>query len=50
MRLGRTAKRLGIHQNTVTYRLRQAEALIERDLEERRWELETALRIFNFLD
>src|SRR5204862_5377431 len=36
-----TAKRLGIHQNTVTYRVRQAEALLGRPVTERRFELET---------
>jgi DNA-binding PucR family transcriptional regulator len=40
-----TAKRLGIHQNTVNYRIRQAEALLGHAVRERRYELETALRL-----
>lgn len=49
MRTGSTARRLGIHQNTVTYRVRQAEALLGRPVGERRYELETALRILGSL-
>lgn len=50
LRTGSTARRLGIHQNTVTYRVRQAEALLGRPVSERRYELETALRILGSLD
>jgi DNA-binding PucR family transcriptional regulator len=41
----RAAARLGIHENTVTYRIRQAEQLLGRPVDERRLELETALAI-----
>ncbi|MTD44710.1 hypothetical protein GKE82_10510 [Conexibacter sp. W3-3-2] len=49
LRTGVTAKRLGIHQNTVTYRVRQAEALLGRSVTDRRYELETALRLLGSL-
>jgi hypothetical protein len=39
----RTASRLGIHENTVAYRVRQAEQLLGRPVDERRLELEVAL-------
>lgn len=42
----RTARRLGIHQNTVIYRVRRAEEMLGRSLDERRLELECALRLF----
>ncbi len=42
----RTARRLGIHQNTVIYRVKRAEEMIGRPLDERRLELEAALRLF----
>lgn len=45
----RTARRLGIHQNTVTYRVKRAEELIGHPLEERRLELEVALRLHDGL-
>jgi DNA-binding PucR family transcriptional regulator len=45
MRPVRAARRLGIHQNTVLYRIRQAEELLGRPLTERRLELEAALRL-----
>lgn len=45
MRPVRTARRLGVHQNTVAYRVAQAEQAIGRPLTERRLELETALRL-----
>lgn len=41
----RTARRLGIHYNTVIYRIRQAEALLGRPVHERRFELEAALAL-----
>lgn len=50
---GRTtaaARRLSIHQNTVGYRVRQAEELLGRPLSDRRFELETALRLLPLLD
>ncbi|WP_205695448.1 CdaR family transcriptional regulator [Conexibacter sp. SYSU D00693] len=49
---GRTAsaaRRLGIHQNTVAYRIRQAEQLLGHPLGDRRYELETALRMLDVL-
>ena len=41
----RTAKRLHIHENTVAYRLRQAEELLGRPLDERTLELRVALTL-----
>jgi hypothetical protein len=41
--VARTARRLGIHKNTVLYRLQQAEALLGRSLDDRRLELQLAL-------
>ena len=41
----RTARRLYVHQNTVVYRVKQAEELLGRPVEQRRLELEVALRI-----
>ena len=41
----RGAERLGIHKNTVLYRLRQAEAARGVPLAHRRLELEMALRL-----
>lgn len=45
MSWGRTAERLGIHQNTVMYRVGQAKELLGRPITERRLELEVALRL-----
>jgi len=42
---GRTAKRLHIHENTVAYRIRQAEELLGRSLEKRSLELRVALAL-----
>lgn len=42
---GRTAKRLGIHENTVSNRVRQAEEVLGRPVEERNLELRVALAI-----
>lgn len=42
---GRTAKRLHIHENTVAYRIRQAEELLGRSLEKRTLELRVALAL-----
>jgi DNA-binding PucR family transcriptional regulator len=39
------AERLGIHKNTVAYRIRRAEELLGRGVRERQLELQTALRI-----
>ena len=41
----RTARRLGIHENTVVYRVRRAEEALGHPLSERRIELQTALRL-----
>ena len=49
---GRTAvaaRRLGVHQNTVAYRVRQAEDLLGHPLKRRRFEVETALRLRDLL-
>jgi hypothetical protein len=48
-RTSTTARRLAIHQNTVAYRLHQAEAIIGRPVAERRFELEAALRLYGLL-
>lgn len=40
-----TAKRLGIHPNTVAYRLRQCQELLDHPIKDRRFELEAALRL-----
>ena len=45
MSWGRTADRLGVHQNTVMYRVQQAKDLLGRSLTDRRLELEVALRL-----
>jgi hypothetical protein len=47
---GRTAKRLSIHENTVTYRLRQAEELLGRSVEKRTLELRVALALAELVD
>ena len=41
----RTAKRLGIHENTVSYRIRQAEEILGRSADERTLELRVALSL-----
>ncbi len=46
----RAARRLGIHENTVTYRIKQSEEIIKRSVDERRLELETALRLSEGLE
>jgi len=38
-----TARRLGVHINTISYRLRQCDEQLERPLKQRRFELEAAL-------
>ena len=46
----RAARRLGVHENTVAYRVRQAETMIGHPLDERRLELGVALHIRNVVD
>ncbi len=46
---GRTAKRLSIHENTVAYRLRQAEELLGRSVEKRTLELRVALALVDLI-
>lgn len=46
----RTAHRLGIHQNTVSYRVKRAEEMLRRPIDERRLELEVALLLHDGLD
>ena len=45
MSWSRTAERLGVHQNTVMYRVQQAKDLLPSSLADRRLELEVALRL-----
>ncbi|WP_354699141.1 hypothetical protein DSM112329_04848 [Paraconexibacter sp. AEG42_29] len=45
-----TAKRLGIHQNTVHYRAKHAERLLGHPLSERRFEVEAALRLLRAIE
>jgi DNA-binding PucR family transcriptional regulator len=47
---GRTAKRLSIHENTVSYRLRQAEELLGRTVDKRTLELRVALALAELVD
>ena len=42
---GRVAKRLRIHENTVTYRVKQAEAILGHSLDERALEMKVALAL-----
>jgi DNA-binding PucR family transcriptional regulator len=46
----RAARRLGIHQNTVVYRVRKAEEILGRTIDQRRLELEVSLRLSESLD
>lgn len=46
----RTAKRLSVHENTVTYRLRQAEELLGRSVDKRTLELRVALASADLVD
>ena len=41
----RTAKRLNVHENTVSYRLRQAEEILGRSVDKRTLELRVALTL-----
>ncbi|HEX6229202.1 MAG TPA: helix-turn-helix domain-containing protein [Solirubrobacterales bacterium] len=45
----RAARRLGVHANTVTYRVRRAEELLGRPAAERQLELRVALRLLELL-
>jgi hypothetical protein len=47
---GRTAKRLHVHENTVAYRLRQAEELLGRSVEKRTLELRVALALADLVN
>jgi hypothetical protein len=47
---GRTAKRLHVHENTVAYRLRQAEELLGRSAEKRTIELRVALALADLVN
>ncbi len=44
------ARRLGVHANTVAYRVRRAEALLGRSVSERQLELRVALRLSRLLE
>ena len=46
----RASKRLGIHENTVRYRIKQAEELLGRSVEERALELRVALVLVSVVD
>jgi DNA-binding PucR family transcriptional regulator len=46
----RTARRLGIHQNTVVYRVKRAEEILGRAVDRSRLELELALRLSEGLE
>ena len=46
----RAARRLGIHQNTVVYRVKQAEELLGHGAEQRRLPLGVALRLAEMVD
>ena len=46
----RAARRLGIHQNTVVYRVKQTEELLGHAVEQRRLQLEVALRLSDMID
>jgi DNA-binding PucR family transcriptional regulator len=44
-----TAQRLGVHINTISYRLRRCEELLERPVKQRRFELEAALLLCDLM-
>ena len=46
----RAARRLGIHQNTVVYRVKQTEQLLGHAIEPRRLQIEVALRLSDMID
>ena len=45
----RTAKRLGVHENTVSYRIKQAEEILGRGVDQRTLELRVALALANLV-
>jgi DNA-binding PucR family transcriptional regulator len=45
----RAARRLGVHENTVTYRVRRAEEILGHRVRERQLELRAALRLARFV-
>jgi DNA-binding PucR family transcriptional regulator len=45
----RAARRLGVHENTVTYRVQRAEELLGHPVSERRLELQVALRLVSLV-
>jgi DNA-binding PucR family transcriptional regulator len=45
----RTARRLGIHENTVRYRIKQAEEILERSVDRRTLELRVALALLRLV-
>ncbi|ULE31816.1 PucR family transcriptional regulator [Mycobacterium sp. IDR2000157661] len=47
---GRTAKRLHVHENTVAYRIRQAEELLDRPVDKRTLELRAALALADLVE
>ena len=49
LKLATTARRLGIHQNTVTYRIHSVEDMLGHSISDRRFELEAAVRLFPLL-
>ena len=46
----RAARRLGIHQNTVVYRVKRSEELLGHAIEQRRLQIEVALRLSDMID
>jgi DNA-binding PucR family transcriptional regulator len=46
----RAARRLGIHQNTVVYRVKQTEELLGHPIEQRRLQIEVALRLAEMIE
>jgi DNA-binding PucR family transcriptional regulator len=46
----RAARRLGIHQNTVVYRVKRTEALLGHPIQQRRLRLEVALQLSEMID
>ena len=46
----RAARRLGVHTNTVTYRVHRAEELLGHPVTERQLELHVALRLVSLVD
>ncbi len=47
--LARVSRQLGVHENTVAYRLRRAEEILDRGIDEHRLELQAALRLARLL-